>query len=67
MSYISQLESSIKQDKQSSPCGFDFATSINSDFKITAKGKRRLRWTNELNESFIMIVNQLGGPESKFI
>ncbi|KEH41691.1 putative transcription factor MYB-HB-like family [Medicago truncatula] len=58
-----QWESCTKQDKQSSPCGFDFATSTNSDFKITAKGKRRLRWTKELNESFIMIVNQLGGPE----
>nr|QSD99725.1 MYB family transcription factor [Melilotus albus] len=58
-----EWESCIKQDKNSSPCGFDFATSINSDFKITAKGKRRLRWSEELNESFIMIVNQLGGPE----
>jgi hypothetical protein len=63
-----QMESCTNQDKKSSsPYGFDFASSSNSDFKITSKGKRRLRWTKELHESFIMIVNQLGGPESKFI
>ncbi|KAK2454453.1 myb family transcription factor PHL5 [Trifolium repens] len=58
-----QLESCTNQDKKSSTCGFDFASSSNSDFKKTSKGKRRLRWTKELHESFIMIVNQLGGPE----
>jgi hypothetical protein len=62
-----QLESCTNQDKKSSTCRFDFASSSNSDFKKTSKGKRRLRWTKELHESFIMIVNQLGGPESKFI
>lgn len=53
--------------KQSSPCDLAFATSSNYDFEITEKGKRRLRWTKELHETFIMIVNRLGGPESKFI
>ncbi|CAJ2673083.1 unnamed protein product [Trifolium pratense] len=58
-----QLESCTNQDKKSSPYGFDFATSTNFDSKITSKGKRRLRWTKELHEPFIKIVNQLGGPE----
>ncbi|KAE9593885.1 putative transcription regulator Homeodomain-LIKE family [Lupinus albus] len=28
-------------------------------------GKRRIRWTKDLHETFMMIVNRLGGPESK--
>ncbi|KAI5443656.1 hypothetical protein KIW84_012344 [Lathyrus oleraceus] len=58
-----QLESCINQDKQSSPCGFDFSTSTNYDSKITTRNKRRLRWTKEMHEPFVMIVNQLGGAE----
>ncbi|GAU45761.1 hypothetical protein TSUD_24250 [Trifolium subterraneum] len=62
MSYH-QLDSCTNQEKKSSLCGFDFATFSNSYSKITSKGNRRLRWTKELHEPFIMIVNQLGGPQ----
>ncbi|XP_058787766.1 protein PHOSPHATE STARVATION RESPONSE 2-like [Vicia villosa] len=61
---MTQLESCINQNKQqSSSCGVDFATATNSVSKITAKGKRRLIWTKEMHEPFVIIVSQLGGPE----
>lgn len=65
MSYM-QWDSCTKPDKRSSPCGFAFATSSKSDSRRTATCKRRIRWTKDLNETFAMIVNRLGGPESKF-
>ncbi|PNX78507.1 MYB-like DNA-binding domain shaqkyf class protein, partial [Trifolium pratense] len=40
--------------------GIGCATSSNNDSR---KSKRRIRWTEELHESFMMIVDHLGGPE----
>ncbi|WVZ04751.1 hypothetical protein V8G54_018097 [Vigna mungo] len=43
-------------------CGVACVTSSNS---ASRRGKRRIKWTDDLHEPFMMIVNSLGGPESK--
>ncbi|XP_019418723.1 PREDICTED: myb family transcription factor PHL5-like isoform X2 [Lupinus angustifolius] len=52
-------------EKQSpQPRGLTCVTSSNnSASKRTPNGKRRIRWTKDLHEPFMMIVNRLGGPE----
>ncbi|KAE9598282.1 putative transcription factor MYB-HB-like family [Lupinus albus] len=55
-----QLSSSTKTEKQHpQPHGVNCVTSSNSHPTC----KRRIRWTNDLHESFMIIVNRLGGPE----
>ncbi|CAJ1909184.1 unnamed protein product [Sphenostylis stenocarpa] len=41
-------------------CGVACVTSSNS---ASRRGKRRIKWTKDLHEPFMMIVNSLGGPE----
>ncbi|XP_058748549.1 protein PHOSPHATE STARVATION RESPONSE 3-like isoform X1 [Vicia villosa] len=41
-------------------CG---VTSSNSGSRKALTSKRRIRWTEDLHESFMMIVDNLGGPE----
>ncbi|ESW34308.1 hypothetical protein PHAVU_001G141700 [Phaseolus vulgaris] len=57
-----QLESCTKPHKQAPHrlCGVTCVTSSNS---VSRRGKRRVKWTNDLHEPFMMIVNSLGGPE----
>ncbi|OIW13335.1 hypothetical protein TanjilG_02855 [Lupinus angustifolius] len=54
-----QLSSSTKPEKQP-------PTSSNYASRRATTSKGRIRWTNDLHESFMIIVNRLGGPESKF-
>ncbi|KOM29084.1 hypothetical protein LR48_Vigan635s000900 [Vigna angularis] len=57
-----QLESCTKPQKQAPHrlCGVACVTSSNS---ASRRGKRRIKWTDDLHEPFMMIVNSLGGPE----
>ncbi|XP_027351075.1 protein PHOSPHATE STARVATION RESPONSE 1-like [Abrus precatorius] len=57
-----QLPSCTKLEKQvlHRPCGVACGNSSNS---ASRRGKRRIRWTKDLHEPFMMIVNSLGGPE----
>ncbi|RDX85195.1 Myb family transcription factor PHL5, partial [Mucuna pruriens] len=57
-----QLASCTKTEKQAPHrlCGVACVTSSNS---ASRRGKRRIRWTKDLHEPFMMIVNSLGGPE----
>ncbi|KAL5154960.1 Myb family transcription factor PHL5 [Glycine soja] len=41
-------------------CGVACVASSNS---ASRRGKRRIKWTKDLHEPFMMIVNSLGGPE----
>ncbi|KAI5426899.1 protein PHOSPHATE STARVATION RESPONSE 3 isoform X2 [Lathyrus oleraceus] len=43
--------------------GTTCVTSSNSGSRKTLTSKRRIRWTEALHESFMMIVEHLGGPE----
>ncbi|CAK8543333.1 unnamed protein product [Lathyrus sativus] len=43
--------------------GATCVTSSNSGSRKALTSKRRIRWTEELHELFMMIVEQLGGPE----
>ncbi|KAK7336635.1 hypothetical protein VNO77_17181 [Canavalia gladiata] len=55
-----QLVSCIKPEKQAPHqlCGVACITSSNS---ASRRGKRRIRWTKDLHDPFMMIVNSLGG------
>ncbi|XP_020213085.1 protein PHOSPHATE STARVATION RESPONSE 1 isoform X2 [Cajanus cajan] len=57
-----QLVSCRKREKQGprQHCGGACLTSSNSAFR---RGKRRIKWTKDLHEPFMMIVKSLGGPE----
>ncbi|XP_004493571.1 uncharacterized protein [Cicer arietinum] len=56
--------SCTKSEKQSPQLyGIACVTSSNSSTRKVHKSKRRVRWTKELHEPFMMIVNHLGGPE----
>ncbi|KAH1258176.1 Myb family transcription factor PHL5 [Glycine max] len=52
-----QLDSCTKREKQAPhrTCGVACVAS--------RRGKRRIKWTKDLHEPFMMIVNSLGGPE----
>ncbi|KAK7259506.1 hypothetical protein RIF29_25114 [Crotalaria pallida] len=59
-----QLSSCTKPEKQCPrPRGLTSDTSSNSASRRAPTGKRRIRWTKDLHEPFMMIVNRLGGPE----
>ncbi|KAL5134915.1 Myb family transcription factor PHL5 [Glycine soja] len=57
-----QLDSCTKREKQAPhrTCGVACVASSNS---ASRRGKRRIKWTKDLHEPFMMIVNSLGGPE----
>ncbi|KAK7285502.1 hypothetical protein RJT34_20275 [Clitoria ternatea] len=57
-----QLASCIKPEKQAPQrlCGGACVNSSNFAFRSS---KRRIRWTKDLHEPFMTIVNTLGGPE----
>lgn len=62
--YTNQAEA---DEQCSRPCGIACVpSSTNSVSKGCPKRKRRIKWTKDLHEPFIMIVNRLGGPESEF-
>ncbi|XP_061346344.1 myb family transcription factor PHL5-like [Gastrolobium bilobum] len=59
-----QLASCAKPEKDTPRiCGVAGANSSNSASKRALTRKRRIRWTKDLHEPFMMIVNSLGGPE----
>jgi SHAQKYF class myb-like DNA-binding protein len=56
--------SPTKSHKQSPQLyGIGCATSSNNASRKAITCKRRIRWTEELHESFMMIVDHLGGPD----
>ncbi|KAK2417262.1 hypothetical protein P8452_61871 [Trifolium repens] len=60
----SKSGSPTKSHKQSPQLyGIGCATSSNNASRKALTCKRRIRWTEELHESFMMIVDHLGGPD----
>ncbi|TKY62548.1 PHR 1 protein [Spatholobus suberectus] len=57
-----QLHSCTKPEKHAPHrlCGVACVASSNS---ASRRGKKRIRWTKDLHEPFMMIVNSLGGPQ----
>ncbi|KAI4300705.1 hypothetical protein L6164_034051 [Bauhinia variegata] len=63
---ISSQRNRDNHDKHSSgPSGAGGISSSSSNYvsRTVSKGKRRIRWTKDLHELFITIVDRLGGPQ----
>ncbi|KAL2320848.1 hypothetical protein Fmac_029817 [Flemingia macrophylla] len=57
-----QLVSCTKPEKQA-PHQLCRGACVTSSNSASRRGKRRIKWTKDLHEPFMMIVNSLGGPE----